>query len=103
MAETGAVGNDAYRVLQEALTNAHTHGPEHRAHLLLEITDDTVRIVISNPTDPTATSDATGAGVGLIGVRERVGSVRGQVTAGPAPGGFKLTATLPLPGSEDPR
>ncbi len=100
---TGAVGTVAYRVVQEALTNAHKHGTEHRAHLLLEVSADTARIVVSNPTDPAVTPNATGTGMGLIGVRERVGSVRGRVTAGPGPGGFTLTATLPLPESEDPR
>lgn len=98
---TGAVGNVTYRVVQEALTNAHKHGAEHRAHLLLEVAGQTVRIVVSNPIAPAAAPDMTGSGMGLIGVRERVASVRGQVAAGPAPGGFKLTAAIPLPGSED--
>ncbi|MBP2329443.1 signal transduction histidine kinase [Kibdelosporangium banguiense] len=100
---TGAVGLVAYRVIQEALTNAHKHGAENRAQLLLEISDRTVRIVVTNPVRDMATvqnSTATvpaGFGVGLIGLRERVTSVRGVVHAGPAPGGWTVTAAIPLP------
>lgn len=93
---TGAPGLVAYRVVQEALTNAHKHGAEHRAHLLLEVSSDAVRIVVTNPVDTPSIDDRTGTGVGLIGLRERVASVHGTVLAGPAPGGWKVDATLPL-------
>jgi len=93
---TGAVGLVAYRVIQEALTNAHKHGTGHRAHLLLETNTDTIRIVITNPVGGHALETAAGVGVGLIGLRERVASVGGSVQAGPAHGGWKLSAVLPL-------
>jgi signal transduction histidine kinase len=37
------------------------------------------------------------SGFGLIGLRERVDAVRGELDAGLAPGGFRLAARLPLP------
>lgn len=40
----------------------------------------------------------TRSGHGLLGARERVAAVHGQLTAGPGPGPvYRLTATLPLP------
>ena len=49
-----AVDRVAYRVIQEALTNAHKHGSEHRAHLLVEVTTDAARIVVTNPIEQCA-------------------------------------------------
>lgn len=92
---TGAVGLVAYRTIQEALTNAHKHGTEHRAYILIEIDPATLRVVVTNPVT-SGTVAADGTGVGLIGLQERVASVRGSVTAGPAPAGWKVTAMLPL-------
>ena len=90
----------AYRVLQEALTNAHKHGGDHRAHVLVEVGPDAARLVVTNPVadrgGATATA-AAGAGHGLLGIRERVASVRGTVEAGPGPGGYRLSAMLPVP------
>jgi signal transduction histidine kinase len=93
----------AYRVLQEALTNAHKHGAEHRAHILVDVRTDSARLVVTNPvaTGGGAAATASGAGHGLLGIRERVASVRGTVEAGPAPGGYRLTVTLPLPAATD--
>jgi len=93
----------AYRVLQEALTNALKHGAEHRAHVLVEVRPDAARLVVTNPvaTGGSATASASGAGHGLLGIRERVASVRGTVEAAPAPGGYRLTVTLPLPAAAD--
>lgn len=94
---SGAAGLVAYRVIQEALTNAHKHGSEGRAHLLLRIDDEELTITVTNPFDPSQRGgDGMRTGLGLIGLRERVASVRGQVDAGASPGGWKVTATLPL-------
>lgn len=93
---SGAVGLVAYRVIQEALTNAHKHGSENRVHLLLEIELDRLRVVVTNPADAPTTDMQVGTGMGLIGLRERVMSVKGTVTAGYAPGGWKVAAALPL-------
>ncbi len=99
----GTVGLVAYRVIQEGLTNAHKHGAEHRAHLLLEAAPEHLRIVVTNPTAgaPDPGAGASGSGVGLVGLRERVAAVRGTVQAGPAPGGFRLVAEIPTPKEEE--
>lgn len=104
---TGAVALVAYRVVQEALTNAHKHGSEHRAHLLIDVGADALQIVVANPFEPSDVSDIrpgeqAGAGLGLLGLRERLASVRGTVESGPAPGGWRLTATIPLPSEGRP-
>jgi signal transduction histidine kinase len=96
---TDAVDLVAYRVIQEGLTNAHKHGADHRAHILIEVQDQHVRIVVTNPVlsaprDPSA--EERPSGHGLTGLRERVGSVRGSVETGQTPGGFRVAATLPL-------
>ncbi|WP_419703393.1 sensor histidine kinase [Promicromonospora sp. NFX87] len=96
---TGAPDLVAYRVIQEGLTNAHKHGSDHRAHVLIEVQDQHARIVVANPVVP-APHDLPDAerlgGHGLTGLRERVGSIRGTVETGQTPGGFRLAATLPL-------
>lgn len=93
----GAVDLVAYRVAQEGLTNAHKHGAGMRAHVLVEIGDDTVVVTVTNPTHEAPAPDGhVGSGLGLVGLRERVAAVRGSVSAGPVPGGWRLSARLPL-------
>ncbi len=96
-AVSGATDLVAYRVIQEALTNAHKHGVEHRAHILIELDEDSVSIVVTNPTSqrPAPAEDRTG-GHGLLGLRERVASVRGTVSTGSTPGGYRVAVSLPL-------
>jgi signal transduction histidine kinase len=94
-----ATGIVAYRVIQEALTNAHKHGSEHRAHLLIEYAPETIIITVTNPINnsPGPSEAAPLPGHGLIGIAERVESVRGTfhtTRAGVSP--FRLQAHLPL-------
>lgn len=96
----------AYRVVQEGLTNAHKHGADHRAHVLLSAGADDLHVVVTNPTPSGAAAEGDAedrGGHGLIGLRERVALVRGRVEAGPTPGGYRLAATLPLSRAEDTR
>ncbi|WP_458041781.1 MULTISPECIES: sensor histidine kinase [Bacteria] len=87
----------AYRVVQEGLTNAHKHGALRRAHVLLEVGPEVLVVVVTNPIrdDEPRESDAR-VGHGLTGLRERVAAVRGSVQAGATPGGYRLSASLPL-------
>ena len=96
-----AVDRVAYRVIQEALTNAHKHGSEHRAHLLVEVTADAARIVVTNPAGAGVPAQGERAGHGLLGIRERVASVRGTVEIGPTAGGYRLATVLPLSAEPD--
>jgi signal transduction histidine kinase len=94
----------AYRVIQEALTNANKHGTSQRAHLLLTYDHDFLHIVVTNPVGPTVAADARDelpGGNGLVGMRERVATVRGTVDTGPTPGGYRVSASLPLPSKGD--
>lgn len=95
---TGAVSLVAYRVAQEALTNAHKHGAEGRARVLVHVDADEVTVTVTNPmrdgVDPS--QQLASSGLGLVGLRERVSSVRGAVSAGPATAGWKVEARLPL-------
>ncbi|MDZ5143118.1 sensor histidine kinase [Microbacterium testaceum] len=93
------IGIVAYRVVQEGLTNAVKHGAARRAHVLMRRDGGALEIVVTNPLD--RVSDPEDApptsGFGLLGLRERVDAVRGELAAGVAPGGFRLAARLPLP------
>ncbi|ROR83302.1 Signal transduction histidine kinase [Plantibacter flavus] len=89
----------AYRVVQEGLTNALKHGPERRAHVLVEGGDGRIVVSVSNPTAPGVLREQADAppttGHGLLGIRERVAAVRGTVDVGATPGGWRLSAGLP--------
>lgn len=93
----------AYRVVQEGLTNALKHGTARRAHILLRRDDAELEVVVTNPFDrPDAGTQPSPSGFGLVGLRERVESVGGRLDAGAAPGGYRLSARLPLPAASHP-
>ena len=85
----------AYRIVQEALTNALRHAHARLATVRLETTADALRIVVRD--DGRGRAPGARSGHGLIGMRERVGMVGGTLDAGPRPGGgFRISALLPL-------
>ncbi|GAA4683314.1 histidine kinase [Streptomyces youssoufiensis] len=89
----------AYRIIQEALTNATKHASDHAARVRLRYEDARLLITVTN--DGTANGGAVppvpGGGYGLMGMRERAHSVGGDLRAGPRPeGGFEVAATLPF-------
>jgi signal transduction histidine kinase len=97
----------AYRILQEALTNALRHsGNAHvRARVRVTRNDVVVDVLDSGPqAEPTLTSAVNGTGQGLIGMRERVRVYGGEVETGPAGDGFRVHARIPVPtGTAGPR
>ena len=96
---SSATGLVAYRVIQEALTNAHKHGSEHRAHLLLEYGPEAITITVTNPVDGVSRQAGPGRlpGHGLLGIAERVESVRGTFQTTPAGASpFRLQVHLPI-------
>ncbi|GAA3341351.1 histidine kinase [Amorphoplanes nipponensis] len=88
----------AYRIVQEALTNAHRYG-DGRAALLVEYAPSGVVLEVTNDVRPDR--GAEGTGYGLLGMRERATAAGGAVTAGPlGDGRFRVHAVLP---TEDAR
>ncbi|MEV0205386.1 histidine kinase [Streptomyces sp. NPDC050788] len=91
-----AVGAAAYRIVQEALTNAVRHaGPEPCVRI--ELYEDKGLLRLSVTDDGTGPTPGGTPGFGLVGMRERARSVGGTLDAGPRPdGGFAVSAVLPL-------
>jgi signal transduction histidine kinase len=88
----------AYRIVQEALTNALKHaGPAH-AWVAVRYVGNDVEIEVAN--DGRSEGENDSAGRGLVGMRERVALCGGELHSGPRPGGgFKISARLPVAGS----
>jgi signal transduction histidine kinase len=93
----------AYRVVQEALTNARKHGgPQVTASVRLTYRDSELDLLIEDDgrgarRELCEAGGPDGLGHGLIGMRERVGMVSGTLDAGPRPGGgFRISVALPI-------
>jgi signal transduction histidine kinase len=85
----------AYRIVQEALTNALRHAGPASARVLLRYHADDLELEITD--DGPGTGDGASSGQGLIGMRERVSVYGGELQAGRRPGGgYTLRARLPL-------
>lgn len=88
----------AYRIVQEALTNVLRHSGSATARLCVRYAPDELEVVVrDNGAGARAPSGVgAGSGHGLIGIRERVAVVGGEVTAGPCTGGgFQVRARIP--------
>jgi signal transduction histidine kinase len=88
----------AYRVVQESLSNSTKHAPGASAHVAVAVAPDAVDIDVSNAGG--AHRERGAAGVGLVGMRERVEAVGGTLQAGPHAGGWRVRAHLPRGGGE---
>lgn len=91
-----AVDVAAYRILQEALTNAARHGTGP-ALVDLAYGEAALRLTVSNAV-PEDGPRRTSGGHGLIGMRERAALLGGSLDAGRANGAFRLQAELPYGG-----
>jgi signal transduction histidine kinase len=88
----------AYRLVQEALTNAIKHGRASQAWVDIHWLDDAVQLEVANDGDGAGTSD--GSGRGLVGMRERVAVMGGELESGPREGGgYLVRARLPVSGA----
>jgi signal transduction histidine kinase len=87
-----------YRITQEALTNTRKHaGPSARADVRLRYTGDAVELEVADDGVGRATGAPDGAGLGLVGIRERVAADGGTLVVGPrSRGGFLVRARIPL-------
>ncbi|WP_203338686.1 sensor histidine kinase [Nocardioides limicola] len=91
-ATSAAAGYAAYRVVQEALTNARKHAPDARVSVDLEVTEQLLFVRVSNPARPGAASEP---GNGLTGMRERVEALGGRLSITQGGGDFVVEATVP--------
>jgi signal transduction histidine kinase len=99
---TAGLGVSVYRIVQESLTNVLKHGGQARARVAVHCTPDAVTVDVEDDGTGTGTGTDTTGGLGLIGMRERVATFGGELTAGPRPeGGFAVHARLPR-GSRTP-
>jgi signal transduction histidine kinase len=87
----------AYRIIQEALTNARRHAPGAAVDVELHFADDALGLRIrDNGPGPPAAQPVAAGGHGLLGMRERAAAAGGELRIGAAPGsGFLIEATLP--------
>jgi len=93
----------AYRIVQEALTNVSRHAGAASASVHLHYAPGTLSIQVDDDGKGQVTSTGTGngtrasgPGLGLVGMRERVSALGGQLQAGPRDaGGFRVRAELP--------
>ena len=89
----------AYRIVQEALTNARRHAPGAAVDVELRYTDDALWLQVrDNGPGLSRETASTGSptGHGLLGMRERAVAAGGSLRAGNAPGGgFCVGAELP--------
>lgn len=91
----------AYRILQEALTNAVRHAGPVAVTVTVGQTDDALALEVVNAAGVGPRKPAS-AGVGLLGIRERVALLGGTLETGPtADGGFRLSARLPMEGRSE--
>jgi signal transduction histidine kinase len=91
----------AYRIIQEALTNAGRHAAGSDVAVRITRGDGALRLEVTNGParggSPSAGEDRPGAGHGLTSMRERAHLLSGSLTALPlAGGGFSVSAVLPL-------
>jgi signal transduction histidine kinase len=95
----GALGRNAYRIVQEGLTNARKHAPGTAVDV--SVTGDVdagLTIELTNPPPAGAPPPIPGSGCGLVGLAERVGLAGGRLTHGADDSGrFTLRAWLPWP------
>ncbi|GAB2855861.1 hypothetical protein GCM10027200_65360 [Lentzea nigeriaca] len=90
-----AVGLTAYRIVQEALTNATRHAPGSKASVHVHRNDDQLDVLVINTAG--GPSMGGGSGQGLVGMRERVAVHGGTLTVkSTEDGGFMVRARIPL-------
>jgi signal transduction histidine kinase len=94
----GGVELSVYRIVQEALTNTLKHADPSNVTVTLAFRDARLELEVVDDGTPTTPGSAT-TGQGIIGMRERVALLGGELQTGPREGGgFRVVAQLPLGG-----
>jgi signal transduction histidine kinase len=92
------VAHLAFRVVQESLTNALRHAPGAEVRIVITVDDArrSLAVRVENDRAEQSESPLAGTGRGLIGLRERIQTLGGQLSAGATPmGGWAVEARLP--------
>ncbi|PAZ14740.1 two-component sensor histidine kinase [Streptomyces sp. SA15] len=84
------------RVAQEALTNVRKHAPGAKTQVRLEYGEHEVTLVVRDSGGSPGELGVTGAGYGLLGMRERAELLGGSLDAGPDEEGFMVTLKVPV-------
>jgi signal transduction histidine kinase len=98
-----AVDQAAYRIVQEALTNAMKHAPGQEVDIDVSFDATTLAVVVRNPVRSTARQQPRDpdTGRGLVNMRERAAALGGSFTAGPAATGWEVLARLPISATKE--
>ncbi|MFF3458499.1 sensor histidine kinase [Streptomyces sp. NPDC002730] len=87
----------AYRIIQEALSNALRHAPGSTAKVEISYVLGGLGLRIVNTAAQSLVKPSPGAGHGITGMRERVTMLNGEMTAEPTEeGGYEVTAFIPV-------
>ncbi|MFE5482863.1 sensor histidine kinase [Streptomyces sp. NPDC056527] len=93
-----AVSREAYRIVQEGLTNAARYAGGGRVTARLALHDDELEITMENPLPAHAPIARPDGGRGLLGIGERARLLGGTSEAGPVEDAWRLAVRLPLGG-----
>ena len=88
-------GRTVYRVVQEGLTNARKHAPHAHARVTITADEDDVAVTVWNAHSVANPSATPGAGLGLVGLTERVQLAGGRLQHSSDADGFTLRAWIP--------
>lgn len=98
-----ATGHAAYRIVQEALTNAHKHAPAAPIGVALRYEPDALLVEVVNGAGGPSPAMAVSGGQGLTGLAERTRLLGGMLHTGSTPeGGYRLAGVLPYDGTGRP-
>jgi signal transduction histidine kinase len=90
----------AFRIVQEALTNVSRHAEQATATVRIAFGERDLIVQVDDDGRGSAQHAKPGTGKGILGMRERVAALGGELEAGPLPeGGFRVRARLPLDGA----
>jgi signal transduction histidine kinase len=90
------VGQAAYRVVQESLTNVSRHSRAEWARVELALADGVLRVLVTDPGPARPGTGDAGGGRGLLGMQERLAVLGGTLAAGRREdGGWTVTGTIP--------
>jgi signal transduction histidine kinase len=94
---------NAYRIVQEALTNSLKHAGPTRATVTLDYEGEALRVEVTDEGKGTGSpgrAEQPSTGYGLLGMQQRAALLGGQLMVGPEDGrGFRVAVRLPLAGT----